>query len=221
MEEYPFARNIKAIRLDAGMTQVRFAESLGVVERTVIQWEKHRVRVPHEPGIIQRIKDIYHVTDSDLFGDADGYYCRTTGIGRTPAASDTFAPVLGNVAAGDPREAITQAGETRWVRPDLLERYPDCFYLRVAGDSMDRVLPEGCYALIAPGEVVSGDVAAVKVNGEDACIKRVVISEELHAVRLVPESTNPKWRTRLIDRDDPDAPGLRILGKVVWYSGDL
>lgn len=86
---------------------------------------------------------------------------------------------------------------------------------------MDRVLPEGCYALIAPGEVASGDIAAVKVNGDDACIKRVVISEELHAVRLVPESTNPKWRTLLIDKDDPDAPGLRILGKVIWYSGDL
>ena len=89
----------------------------------------------------------------------------------------------------------------------------------VRGDSMNLVLPEGCYAYIAPSDelaVNSGDIAAVKVNGDEATVKRVRIYDDL--VILEPESTNQDHKRRIIDKTDPDAPEVRILGRVVWYD---
>ena len=223
MTVFPFARNIKAIRLDNRMSQERFGESLGVTKQTVIQWEKGRVRVPKEAEIIDRIRHVYRVTDNDLFGDGDGYHSRSTGIQTSlvPMTSETYAPVLGRISAGEPREAIEMNGEMRWVRPDILDRYPDGFFVHISGDSMDRILPEGTYAFVAPGDVSNGDIAAVKVNGDDACVKRVLLSPELNLVKLIPESSNPAHKPIVIDGDDPDAPRFKVIGKVVWFDVDL
>lgn len=216
-----FQKNIKMLRELRGIRQEDLAEAMGVSMTTIWKWESGQAQP--RAKYIRMICERYGVTEDDLLSASTGLYAKAVGLSEqvVPAPADTFAPVLGTIAAGEPREAIAQAGETRWVRPDLLERYPDCFFLRVSGSSMDRVLPDGCYALIAPGEVRSGDVAAVKVNGEEACVKRVWVSEELHLVKLSPESTDTKWRTRVIDGEDPDAPEVRLLGRVVWYSGDM
>ena len=84
---------------------------------------------------------------------------------------------------------------------------------------MNKVLPDGCYAYIAPAEeleIHSGDIAAVKVNGDEATVKRVKLYDDL--VILEPESTNPEHKRRIIDSNDPDAPYVRLLGRVVWYD---
>lgn len=214
---YPFALNIRAIRADSGLNQDRFAESIGVAKQTVLHWEKGRIHHPREQSVIDTIKAVYHVTEHDLF-ERDGYAARVANI--APAISDTFAQLCGNVAAGDPREAIETDG-THWIRPDVLDRYPGGFFLHVSGDSMDKVIPDGSWAYVAPVEVHTGGIAAVKVNGDDACIKRIRISHELNAIKLCPESTNPAHTPRLIDSDSPDAPDVRILGRVVWFDCDV
>lgn len=82
---------------------------------------------------------------------------------------------------------------------------------------MDRVLPNNSYALIdTTREVMSGDIALVKVNGDEATIKRVRIVDGV--IFLEPESTNPVHRRRVIDETDPDAPAVRLLGRVVFAS---
>ncbi len=183
-------------------------------------WENRGAK-PHSRDTVARLCDVFSCTEQDLFGFGDGYYAKTRGAsGAVRAeASSSYAPVVGNIAAGEPREAFEQEGEVHWVDPDVLSAHPDGFFLVVAGDSMDRVLPEGSFAFVAPGEVSSGDVAAVKVNGDDATIKRVRLVDGV--VILEPESTNPSYRRRVIDAQDPDAPAVRLLGRVVWFAANI
>lgn len=220
-----FGRNIKALRESLGLTQQSFADRLGVTQTTIGAWET-RGKKPKQPSMITKICDLFNVTEQDLFGFGDGYYAKQTGLAGSvsaPGAAFTAtAPVLGAIHAGDPQEAIENTGEEHELPQRLKDRFPTGFFLVVKGDSMNLVLPEGCYAFIAPNEVLpvkSGDIAAVKVNGDEATIKLVKLFDNV--VILEPQSTNPEHKRRVIDESDPDAPDVRLLGKVVWYDYQL
>ena len=71
--------------------------------------------------------------------------------------------------------------------------------------------------LIDPDETVrNGDVGVVFVNGDDATLKRVY--HEGDSIRLHPESYDVEYRDRVISSTDPDAPEVRVIGKVVSYT---
>lgn len=219
-----FARNIKALRDREGLKQSELANAIGVRQATVSQWERGAVEWPRQREIISVICSKYDITEQDLFGFGDGLYAKLYGLKDIAAASpgSTFAPVIGNIAAGDPREACELGDEVHYVSPEIYEKYPDGFFLVVRGDSMDKVLPDGCYAYIAPAEqrpVKTGDIAAVKVNGDEATVKRVKLFDGI--IVLEPESNNTEHKRRVIDESDPDAPYVRLLGPVVWYDYDL
>jgi len=124
---------------------------------------------------------------------------------------DTFRlPVLGEIAAGTPQEAIEQTDE--WVErlDELLSVHPGDFLLRVRGESM---IGEGIFAgdlvLIRPQErVETGEIAAVRVRGEDATLKRVY-PQPPASVRLVP--SNPTMSPMVYP-----AREVRVFGK---YQG--
>lgn len=215
-----YSRNIKALREAKGLTQQQFADSIGVTVTTIGAWET-RGKKPKQPSIVQTICDLYNVTEQDLFGFSDGYYAKAHGLTDFVEAvpADSYAPVLGDIAGGDPREAFELTGEMHYVDPDIKARYPDGVFFRVRGESMNRVLPDGCYAFLAKQEqhpARTGDVVAVKVNGDEATIKRIKFFEGV--VILEPDSTDPQYKRIIIDESDPDAPYVRVIGKVVWYS---
>lgn len=222
MKQSIFGKNFAAMRNDAGFTQQATSEKLGVTQNTVSGWET-RGKAPRQRQTIEAICALFSCTEQDLFGFSDGYYAKQSGLSGSIAAQGANytanAPIVGSIAAGDPSAAIEMTGETRDLPAKVRERFPGGFFLLVKGDSMNKVLPEGCYAYIAPSdelEIKSGDVAAVKVNGDEATVKRVKLLDGL--VILEPESTNPAHRRRVIDESDPDAPYVRILGRVVWYD---
>ena len=66
------------------------------------------------------------------------------------------------------------------------------------------------------GEGVLVQPMGVFVNGDDATLKRVYYDGE--TVRLHPESYDPEYVDRVIDRSDPEAPELRVVGKAVSYT---
>ena len=82
---------------------------------------------------------------------------------------------------------------------------------------MNRLFPDGALVYVdLDAEVRDGDVAVVFVNGDDATVKRIYWEGD--AIRLVPESYDPDYRDRVIFANDPDAPEVRVLGKVVSYT---
>lgn len=191
-----------------GWSQQKLAEKFGTTQQQIARWESGVV--DPRADVVVKLSGILGVTVSHLLGvDGDG-----------PAETSHRmhnVPVLGRIAAGDANEAVEQAGEFHATRDSLWEEHPSAFWLVVSGQSMNRLFPEGALVLVDPAlDVRDGDVGAVFVNGDDATLKRVYY--ESGAVRLHPESYDPEYRDRVIKKDDPDAPMVRTIGRVVSYT---
>ena len=201
---------IAEARKAKGWNQQELAEKIGTTQQVISRYESGD-RDP-KASVIAAMSSALGVTVSYLLGmDEDPNVIQ---MRRSPSHP---MPVVGRIAAGTPREAIYQAGETHDAPESLWEAHPDGFWLEVSGNSMNRLFPEGTLVLVDPDEEVrNGDVAVVFVNGDDATLKRVYYDGEV--VRLHPESHDPEYIDRVIDRGDPDAPDVRIVGKAVSYA---
>lgn len=126
-------------------------------------------------------------------------------------------PLMGRIAAGEPIEM--DAVDNMFPIPRAVyNRYEGCFLLTVDGESMNRILPNGCYALINPVDTITKDNApyAVCVNGYDATIKRV--HRLNNGFELVPDSTDQTFRPVIFDYNEPGTDLITVIGEVVWYT---
>ena len=125
-------------------------------------------------------------------------------------------PLFGSIAAGQPIEPH-ETDERFPVHRELMERYPGAFMLRVSGTSMNRILPDGCYALVHPCSSVEhqGQPYVVTVGSAKATVKRVNVLG--NGLELVPDSTDVTWRPQVFDYGEPGGEEVRIIGRVVWY----
>jgi repressor LexA len=125
------------------------------------------------------------------------------------------APLYGKIAAGAPLEAIPSEGKLS-IPDDILGHHPEGFFLKVVGESMNRVLPNGCFAFIDPDvEVSDNDLVAVHVNGHDATIKRILRGNT--SVILKPDSMDPAFSDMIFDYSKPDTETVTLFGRVVWF----
>lgn len=193
-----------------GMSQLDLANAIGTTQQQVAKWESGKI----DPRIssLKKIREALGVSLSYLLGMADDPSFVSV------VSSDTVpVPVLGRIAAGTPREAFSQSDDYHDTQRGLVASHPNAFWLVVAGNSMNRLFPEGALVLVDPdAEVRSGDVAAIFVNGDDATIKRIFFEDG--TVRLHPESWDPDYRDRTIDPSDPDATAVRVIGRAVSYT---
>jgi repressor LexA len=204
---------IAEARKAKGWNQQKLAEMMGTTQQQIARWETGQ-RDP-KADVVIKLSALLGVTVSYLLGvDDDSAF-----VEAVPARSYDV-PVVGKIAAGAAREAIEQAGEYMQTTECMYNRHPNAFWLVVSGNSMNRLFPDGALVLIDPDEEVrNGDVAALFVNGDDATIKRVYFDGT--SVSLVPESYDPEYFTRVIDRNDPDSPMVRMIGKAVGYTSPM
>lgn len=201
--------HIKRARERAGMTQAQAAKASGIPIGTLRRWEQG-VNEPDISSIIL-LADTYKTSTDELLGS------RFAGLVRARPVDTVRVPIVGRIAAGTPREAYAQSDEYHDTPRSLVDGRKGCFWLSVAGNSMNRLFPEGSLVLVDEGlEVRDGDVGAVFVNGYDATLKRVYFFHE--GIRLHPESFDPEYRDIIIRSDDPDAPEFRAIGRVVSYT---
>lgn len=137
----------------------------------------------------------------------------------SPSSEDSLfvdVPLYGSIAAGKPIEMI-EVEDTHPVPGENHGELPKAFLLEVKGQSMNRVLPDGCYALIDPCEEVerNNQPHAVCVNGYDATIKRVHKLD--NGFELVPDSTDPTFKPKIYDYGEPDTETVTVIGRVVYY----
>jgi repressor LexA len=116
-------------------------------------------------------------------------YNASRSVELVPAGAHVAAielPLLGNVAAGVPIEAI-QDNETVSVPEDFLGRGGEHYVLRVRGDSMiDEQIRDGDYIVVnARNNATNGDTVVALVHGESATVKKFY-RENDGRVRLQP-----------------------------------
>jgi len=121
----------------------------------------------------------------------------------------TMLPIVGNVRAGRPDEAIENiigycAADPAWTRGT------DCFYLRVTGDSMiEAGIQDGDLALVrSQSTAENGEIVVAMIDGE-ATLKRLY-SEDGH-IRLQP--ANAALQPIIIEGNR--MAGVSIIGKLL------
>lgn len=95
-------------------------------------------------------------------------------------------PLAGRIAAGSPAEAVEQHEQIDFSSLFNNDKH---FCLKVAGESMiEAQIAHGDYVIVREQKSCrDGEIAAVRVNGEDATLKRFY--KESHRVRLEPANS--------------------------------
>jgi repressor LexA len=202
--------SLKALRNESGKTQEAVARDLDIPLSTYQGWEQQKNN-PELPRL-NELADYFGCTVDDLLGRTG--YDLPKGAIRAVSAKTSLFPVYGRIAAGEPIEMVEAIDEVEAFQSKR-EQHPYSYFLVVSGDSMNNQVLDGHLALIDPkAEVRNGDTVAVNVNGYDATLK--VWHKTSNSVVLSPDSSNPEHKDMVIDETSPDAPKLRVLGKMVW-----
>lgn len=204
--------NLKIARKHAGLTQAQASESTGIPLGTLRRWEQG-VNEPDMESVV-KLAELYGVSTDTILGSK--FAEDIDGLERVAFTSFVDVPLYGSIAAGTPIEMVS-VDDTHPIPGPMHSAYPSAFLLRVSGRSMDRILPDGCYALVDPCDEVTKDGAAyaVAVNGYDATIKRV--KKLSNGFELVPDSTDPTYKPKVYDYGEEGTETISVIGRVVWY----
>ena len=123
-----------------------------------------------------------------------------------------MCPVYGRISAGIPNWAEECVEGTLPIDPELMGilNPEEHFFLKVNGESMNKVVKNGAFALIHKQDIVeNGEIAVVLVNGYDATLKKFTKQNDL--VILEPKSNDESFKTQVYDK----TTSIKILGKYV------
>lgn len=123
-----------------------------------------------------------------------------------------MCPVYGSISAGQPNWAEESIEGRLPLDPDLMGivNPEEHFFLRVNGESMNKIVKNGAFALIHKQDIVEdGEIAVVLVNGYDATLKK--FSKQGDMVILEPQSNDETFKTQVYDKNT----SIKILGKYV------
>ena len=196
---------IAEARIAKGWSQQELADRMETTQQTIQRYESGARDI--KSSVLIKLSAVLDVTISYLLGLENA---------SIPNNSTVDVPSYGSIAAGTPIEMV-EVKDSQPVPVKVHERFPKAFLLKVEGESMNRILPNGSYALIDPAqkEPISGKPYAVCVNGYDATIKRVV--KLSNGFELTPDSTDPTFRPIVYDFNEPGTDPVTIIGRVVFY----
>lgn len=122
-------------------------------------------------------------------------------------------PILGNVAAGIPIEAIEDIIDWEEIPESMCAGGKEYFGLQVKGDSMYPDYLEGDTVIVRKTPCCdSGDVCVVYVNGYDATLKQLRLGDD-GSVTLLPR--NPAYPPRTYTKEEVQSLPVSIAGVVV------
>lgn len=174
---------------------------VGISSANYSQWTDESV--PRK-ATLMRIADYFDVPVEQLLSDEE----------TIPAEKErkrNLIPVLGNVAAGIPIEAITDIEDYEEI-DDTLAASGKYVALRIHGDSMQPRMVDGDVVIVRlQQDIDTGDIAVVMVNGGSATCKKIKRSQE----GLVLISLNPIYEPMFFTWKQVEDLPVTIFGKVV------
>lgn len=123
-----------------------------------------------------------------------------------------MCPVYGRISAGQPNWAEECIEGRIPIDPDLMNIVDpeECYFLHVNGESMNKIVKNGGFALIRKTAwVENGEIAVVLVNGFDATLKK--FSKQGDLAILEPMSDDPNFTTQVYGNDTE----IKIIGKYI------
>ncbi|KXB91519.1 peptidase S24-like protein [Veillonellaceae bacterium DNF00751] len=202
------AKNLKYLRLKHGFSQDYIAEFTGKKSFTTVQKWESGVSDP-SIDIASKLANLYNVSLDDLYYlDLEQEFMNP----RLKKSKGVRIPVLGNVAAGVPIEAIQEILDYEEITPELAKT-GEFFALKIHGASMEPRMVEGDVVIVKrQDDVDSGDIAIVLVNGNDATVKR--IRKQASGITLIATNTSVYEPHYYSNEEIANLP-VKILGRVV------
>lgn len=190
---------IKYYRKKLGLTQEELGNYVGVQKSAIAKYENGRIE-NLKRTTIEKLSELFGILPSELLG-----------ISATSNVMTNTTNVIGVVPAGVPIEAIEDIiGEIEY--PSRFAN-KEVFALQIKGDSMNKVLPDGCIGLFEKTSTLeNGEIGAIMVNGDDATIKKFYRLTDSYV--LEPVSFNPEHHPLIIK--DGTVP-VHAIGKLIWY----
>lgn len=214
-----FAENLNFYLNKKRLRTSDLAKELNIPYMTIANWVN--AKTYPRPDKIQLMADFFGIPRSYLTEkrslmvkeENEEYSTLPSDAITRITASNYKIPVYGSISAGIPLEAIENLTETSVPDHVILKHGEDkLFGLLVRGDSMNKIVHDGHYAILCKTDrVESGEVAAVIVNGYDATLKRVMLLDR--GVLLEPSSYNPEHTPKMYL--DQEAKDIKVIGKLV------
>lgn len=197
-----FGNNLKKIRLDNDLTQEELAKKINTSRSNIANYENDK-NMP-SVDMLEKMSKALNCSVDFLLGKNDKqelnkfkYY---------------MCPVYGRISAGQPNWVEECLEGFLPIDPTLMNivNPKECFFLRVNGESMNKEIQNGAYALIRKTDSVDdGDIAVVLVNGYDATLK--VFNRQGDFILLEPMSTDSSFKTQVYGKDIE----IKIIGKYI------
>lgn len=182
-----------------GITAYKMSKDLGIHQSTIGRWKNYTSEPKSET--LARISNYLGVTSDWLLNGDEGE--------EKDKTIYTRIPVLGVVPCGVPIEAIEDIIEWIDVVPSMGKNH---FGLIAKGDSMAPYIQKGDILIIKKTPTIrSGKVGIVKVNGDDATCKKVLIGEA--TITLV--AINSKYDPMVYTQEQVETLPVTIVGEVV------
>lgn len=203
---HSFAERLRSYRKAANLSQgqviikLQTDYNIDIVQASLSKYESGT----HEPNLrtVKALAEIYGVDPQELLFPSES---------ELPVMQHTIT-VYGRIPAGVPFEAIQDLLEDVEI-PSWLAEKKGLFGLKVVGDSMNKVIPDGAIAVLQKTpHLENGDIGAVMVNGYDATLKKFFRLTD--SVVLEPLSFNPDHEPMVIKDGTME---IQTIGKLVWF----
>lgn len=190
---------LRSLRKQQGLTQKEVADKLGIHCTTYTKYETGASEPSFE--MLNKLADLYDISTDYLLG-------RTN---KSGAKSGKLIPVLGDVAAGIPIEAITDIVDYEEIDA-AMAKSGEFFGLRIKGDSMEPRMREGDVVIVRQQDSAeTGDTVVVLVNGDSATVKKIKYGPD--GITLLP--TNPAHDPLFYSAAEVEQLPVRVIGRVV------
>lgn len=210
-------QNIIRLRQQHNITQKELAKIAGVSRGAVSQWEGGF----SEPrmGAIQKIADYFNILKSNLIEDNGMNFSRTALVKLPVRGSTATLPLrtLGKACA-DVMDNDGRCDNKEIQVPEaVVQMHPGAFVLRVEGDCMNKIIPEGCHVAVdASATPQDGSIVVVENEQYKHIMRKYYRGSSV--VVLSPVSFNEAYEDTVISGDET----LNLVGVVVWWqSSDM
>lgn len=180
-----------------GIKNKELADYLGVSVNRITDWRAERLKSYNK--YLPQIAEFFGLTVEELLS------------GSLPSSGGVKIPVLGNVAAGIPIDAITDIEDYEEIT-EALAAGGEYVALKIHGDSMEPRMVDGDVVIVRiQNTIESGETAVVIVNGGEATCKRIKKTQD--GIMLI--SNNPEYEPVFYSNKEIEQLPVTIFGKVV------
>lgn len=201
-----FGTILKKVRLDRGYTQEELAKKVDTSRSNIANYEVDK----NMPSIemLDKLSEVLNVSTDTLLGKEE--------IKQNELIDKLFLiPIVGKVPAGEPLLAEDNIEGYLPIDPMMyhLTSPDNLFFLKVVGESMNNVVPDGSYVLIKKQDYAEdGEVVVALVNGDNEATLKRFKQLDNNFVMLEPDSTLQEFTPRIINLRDTE---FKIVGKVI------